>query len=130
MTPLGGEWRFASAVANRLQQLGAITQGDRRATAGSGIQGFAIDKKYGRLALKSMYEAICSKLPTEQVPDFLQHYNADPPTAFGKFAKRVEEAMHRSGLMDDDKGAWYVPKKVFHCLVWFGCLGRNFPCHR
>jgi hypothetical protein len=46
MTPIGGEWRFASAVAERLQQLGALTQGDRRATGSSGIQAFSIETEY------------------------------------------------------------------------------------
>ncbi|KAJ1479537.1 strawberry notch, helicase C domain-containing protein, partial [Baffinella frigidus] len=49
MTPIGGEWRFASAVAERLQQLGALTQGDRRATGNSGIQQFSIESEYGYL---------------------------------------------------------------------------------
>ena len=68
-TDLGGEWRFSTAVASRLQSLGdhfllsslllfllphsgldlyagALTQGDRRAVGGASIQHFAMEEKY------------------------------------------------------------------------------------
>ena len=60
MTPIGGEWRFASAVARRLQALGALTQGDRRAsgTGGRSIQAYNIEPKYGLAALKEFMEQV------------------------------------------------------------------------
>ena len=45
---IGAEWRFASAVASRLEQLGALTQGDRRASSGAAdMSEFAVDTKWG-----------------------------------------------------------------------------------
>ncbi|XP_047130991.1 uncharacterized protein LOC100210324 isoform X1 [Hydra vulgaris] len=55
---LGGERRFAAAVARRLQSLGAITKGDRRAATGADLSQFNFDTVYGRQALKAMYDAI------------------------------------------------------------------------
>ena len=44
ISSIGAEWRFASAVASRLEQLGALTQGDRRASSGAAdMSDFAVD---------------------------------------------------------------------------------------
>ena len=57
-TPLGGEARFAAALARRMQGLGALTRGDRRAAAGGdqadlGGAGL-VDSPYGRAAVRAL----------------------------------------------------------------------------
>lgn len=61
ISDVGGEKRFAAAVAKRLALLGALTQGDRRATGsanGIGLGSFDMDNQYGKKALKSMFDMI------------------------------------------------------------------------
>ena len=50
--------RFASIVAKRLESLGALTHGDRRATESRDLSKFNIDNKYGRAALEATFKAI------------------------------------------------------------------------
>jgi len=65
-TNIGGERRFVAAVARRLQSLGALTRGDRRAATGIDLSDGNLDSSLGRQALKKMYEA-------------LVNYDAQPP---------------------------------------------------
>lgn len=58
---LGGERRFAAAVARRLQSLGALTKGDRRAASGLDLREFELESTYGRAALHKVYTAICQR---------------------------------------------------------------------
>lgn len=52
-TNLGGEKRFAAAVARRLQSLGALTRGDRRAASGIDLSESNFDSPLGRKSLRS-----------------------------------------------------------------------------
>lgn len=50
--------RCAVAVASRLQSLGALTRGDRRAATGFDLEAYSIDTKYGRKALQTVLDTI------------------------------------------------------------------------
>lgn len=58
ISDLAGERRFASTVAKRLESLGALTHGDRRATETRDLSQFNIDNKYGRTALETVMKTI------------------------------------------------------------------------
>lgn len=65
VTDLGGERRFAAAVSKRMQNMGALTKGDRRAATGSDLlSDFDLDSLYGKRALKRFYAAFnCIEQP-------------------------------------------------------------------
>ncbi|KAL6066398.1 Protein strawberry notch 2 [Balamuthia mandrillaris] len=58
VTELGGEWRLASAVAQRAASLGALTSADRRAAgaASSSLSKYLINTEYGNKALSELEE--------------------------------------------------------------------------
>ncbi|XP_053677627.1 protein strawberry notch [Anopheles nili] len=78
ISDLAGERRFASTVAKRLESLGALTHGDRRATETRDLSQFNIDNKYGRTALEAVmktimgYEAPIVPPPSDYRGDFFK----------------------------------------------------------
>ena len=78
ISDLAGERRFASIVAKRLESLGALTHGDRRATESRDLSQFNIDTKYGRSALEATmkgimgYETPIVSPPTDYKGDFFK----------------------------------------------------------
>lgn len=73
---LAGEKRFASIVAKRLESLGALTHGDRRATESRDLSQFNIDTKYGRQALELIMKYI-SKQDTKTMVEPPENYSGD-----------------------------------------------------
>mmetsp|Transcript_53934 Transcript_53934/g.159843 ORF Transcript_53934/g.159843 Transcript_53934/m.159843 type:complete len:808 (-) Transcript_53934:119-2542(-) len=63
MTSLGGERRFAAELAKRLQALGALTKGDRRAADASQLSEFDYQTRYGKRALQELIDSIRSRQP-------------------------------------------------------------------
>lgn len=78
ISDLAGERRFASIVAKRLESLGALTHGDRRATETRDLSRFNIDNKYGRSSLEATmrtimgYDAPLVAPPSDYQGDFIK----------------------------------------------------------
>ncbi|XP_067015400.2 protein strawberry notch isoform X2 [Anabrus simplex] len=90
ISDLAGERRFASIVAKRLESLGALTHGDRRATETRDLSQFNIDNKYGRSALEATMKTIMGYEPPLVPPP--QDYKGD-------FFKDVAAALVGVGLI-------------------------------
>ena len=70
LSSAGGEKRFASAIARKLESLGALTQGDRRAThsqMGMGLQSFNLETTYGEAALKELMDVLRGQMHPAEV---------------------------------------------------------------
>ncbi|XP_069134859.1 protein strawberry notch homolog 1-like isoform X2 [Argopecten irradians] len=79
ISELAGEQRFASTVAKRLESLGALTHGDRRATESRDLSRFNIDNKYGRVSLENVLKSSLGfESPLVPPPsDYQGDFNAD-----------------------------------------------------
>lgn len=118
-TNLGGERRFASIVAKRLESLGALTQGDRR--AGPSLSAYNYDSAYGKKALMVMYRGImeqdslpvvppgCSPENPESIQDFISKAKAalvsvgivrEPSLAGGKESGKISGRIIDSDMHD------------------------------
>ncbi|KAM8962284.1 protein strawberry notch homolog 1 isoform 2-T2 [Pelodytes ibericus] len=91
ISELAGEQRFASIVAKRLESLGALTHGDRRATESRDLSRFNFDNKYGRNALEIVMKSIVS-LDSPLV--------SPPPDYPGDFFKDVRQGLIGVGLIN------------------------------
>lgn len=96
ISDLAGERRFACTVAKRLESLGALTHGDRRATETRDLSQFNIDNKYGRTALEAVMRAIM-KYETPLVPA--------PADYHGDFFQDVASALVGVGLIVNSDAA-------------------------
>ncbi|KAM4810116.1 protein strawberry notch homolog 1 [Rhinophrynus dorsalis] len=91
ISELAGEQRFASIVAKRLESLGALTHGDRRATESRDLSRFNFDNKYGRNALEIVMKSIVN-YDSPLVPP--------PPDYPGDFFKDVRQGLIGVGLIN------------------------------
>lgn len=74
ITDMGGERRFASAVARKLLSLGALTRGDRRAATVADFSSFNLETHAGSKALKKALAHVEEMLPedSEQLLPFVR----------------------------------------------------------
>ncbi|KAM4708684.1 protein strawberry notch homolog 2 isoform 2-T2 [Discoglossus pictus] len=80
ISELAGERRFASIVAKRLESLGALTHGDRRATESRDLSKYNFENKYGTRALEQVQSCILDQTPRDVPPP--QGYPGGPAAFF------------------------------------------------
>jgi hypothetical protein len=75
ISALSGEQRFASIVAKRLESLGALTHGDRRATETRDLSKYNLDTKFGHQALEITLKSIAGLLqPSVKSEEYTEEF--------------------------------------------------------
>ena len=105
MTACGGERRFASTVAQRLQSMGALTKGDRRAADASDLSAFDVDTNWGRRAMNSVLDVLCNAQFSRQHPPpphirraLGMHANGELQRRWGEYLDGAEDALACAGI--------------------------------
>ncbi|KAK1388247.1 hypothetical protein POM88_016425 [Heracleum sosnowskyi] len=94
---LGGECRFASIIAKRLESLGALTQGDRR--AGPSLRAYNYESPYAKRALAELYNGIVIQSSLLVVPPGC---SLEKPNTIEDFIVKGKAALVSVGLVKDD----------------------------
>ncbi|KAK0418273.1 hypothetical protein QR680_013470 [Steinernema hermaphroditum] len=106
ISELAGEKRFASIVAKRLESLGALTHGDRRATETRDLSQFNLDTKYGRSALDVLCRSVIGSLNPPLI---------EPPADYmpGNFFQDMRHYMEGVGLLNRvDKDVYSIEREA------------------
>jgi hypothetical protein len=137
ISSMGGEYRFASAVAKRLKALGALTQGDRRAgfggSSGLGFTTFDIDTRYGKQALEQMLRVITDEEvePLVKAPEVPREEKRNATVKDGVNRARVLAVLNDWGNEGDVKRAVSSVPRASDCtfyevaVVWLQRVGLD-----
>ncbi|CAK7293423.1 Protein strawberry notch homolog 2 [Vulpes lagopus] len=106
ISELAGERRFASIVAKRLESLGALTHGDRRATESRDLSKYNFENKYGARALGCILTTILNQ--TENKVPLPQGYPGGDAAFFrdmkqGLLSVGIGGRESRTGCLDVEK---------------------------
>ncbi|XP_054166800.1 protein strawberry notch homolog 1-like [Oppia nitens] len=114
ISELAGEKRFASIVAKRLESLGALTHGDRRATDSRDLSQYNIDNRYGRIALEIVMKSIA------QIEDPI----VSPPNDYkGDFFEDCRQGLAGVGIIQlSSSGAITLDKDYSHMTKFLNRL--------
>ncbi|XP_076134872.1 strawberry notch homolog 2b isoform X1 [Alosa pseudoharengus] len=96
ISELAGERRFASIVAKRLESLGALTHGDRRATESRDLSKYNFENKYGTKALDKITKAILGYIESKVPPP------KDYPGGDSMFFSDMKQGMINVGIFSRD----------------------------
>ncbi|XP_032160742.1 protein strawberry notch homolog 2 isoform X3 [Mustela erminea] len=113
ISELAGERRFASIVAKRLESLGALTHGDRRATESRDLSKYNFENKYGTRALSCVLTTVLSQ--TENKVPLPQAYPGGDAAFFrdmkqGLLSVGIGGRESRSGCLDVEKADCSITK--------------------
>ncbi|XP_067271979.1 si:ch73-63e15.2 [Pseudorasbora parva] len=93
ISELAGERRFASIVAKRLESLGALTHGDRRATESRDLSKYNFENKYGTKALDKITKTILGQIESKVPPP------KDYPGGDAMFFRDMKQGMRDVGML-------------------------------